>query len=333
MVDINFSFLDEQIKLSNKPLVLTHEDPDGDAIGSLMAIKTIIEELGKKPTISVVGKITSEFEFVKKICSPSKIDVSEYDLIIILDTNNPHRTGIQIPKSLSRLPTTIIIDHHIKKIGQLYPPNFHLLINPKATATCEIIFDLIKESNLKISTPVASYLLLGIYTDSGGFFHSNTTPELLRKTRELLRKGVFFKNITQNALKGKSVKVLNFWGEKITQSNFHPKLKFIYSVLNNQELKEKNISSEEIGGLSNLLNMCEEARFSLSLLETENKVKGSLRSSEEKNIDVSTISRLLGGGGHRLAAGFEIPGKIVDNQGKIYLKLSSDSQKDSEKSS
>jgi phosphoesterase RecJ-like protein len=215
----------------------------------------------------------------------------------------------------------LVLDHHLKKDDRKYPPNFNLLINPEAAATCEIIFDLLKEGDKEISNVTASYLLLGIYTDTGGFFHSNTTPKLLLKIKELLKKGVLFKNIIQNAFRGRSVRVLNFWGEKISHSIFHPKLKFIFSWLNQKELDEKKISTEEIGGLVNLLNMCEEASFSVFLSDTEQgKIKGSLRSSEKKGVNVNTVSRFLGGGGHRLAAGFEAPGKIVDKHKSIKIK-------------
>jgi phosphoesterase RecJ-like protein len=224
---------------------------------------------------------------------------------------------------LSSLPSIIIFDHHIKKGDRqaAYPNNVHELINVDAAATCEIIFDLLKESRKEISNITASYLLLGIYTDTGGFFHSNTTPELLLKVKELLKKGVLFRNVIQNAFRGRSVRVLNYWGEKITQAAFQPKLKFIYSWLNQKELIEKKITTEEIGGLVNLLNMCEEANFSVLLREADQKkIKGSLRSSEKKEFNVNTLSRFLGGGGHRLAAGFEVPGKIVDKKSNIKIK-------------
>jgi len=162
---------------------------------------------------------------------------------------------------------------------------------------------------------------LGIYTDSGGFFHSNTTPELLLKVKKLLKEGVIFKNITQSAFKGKSVKALNFWGEKISNAIFHPHLKFVSSKYSQKELDEKGLSQEEIGGLVNLLNMSNEALFSLLLIDVgEGKIKGSLRSSERKGFNVNTVSRLLGGGGHRLAAGFEVAGKIVDKGKNLRVK-------------
>ena len=80
------------------------------------------------------------------------------------------------------------------------------------------------------------------------------------------------------------------------------------------------ISSEEIGGLANLLNLCKEAKFSMFLREEGGKLKGSLRSSAHKNIDVSTVARFLKGGGHKLASGFELEGKIVERNGKTEVK-------------
>jgi bifunctional oligoribonuclease and PAP phosphatase NrnA len=322
MTNFTFSFLEEQIKKSQRPLLLTHVDPDGDALGSVMATKSLIEELGVKPYINFSGKINADTKVTDKSFFVANPDIADYDLFIVLDTSNLARTGVDFPEHLST--PVIIIDHHIKKEGRVFPPNFHTLINSDATATCEIIYDLLAQENRPIGNTVASYLFLGIYTDSGGFFHSNTTPQLLKKVKELIKKGVLFKNITQNAFRGKRVPVLNFWGEKITSAKFHPRLKYIQSQYSQKELEEKGISVEEIGGpvnLLNLLNMPDEVLFSLMLSDLgDGKIRGSLRSSERKGFNVNTISRVLGGGGHRLAAGFEVPGKIVDKGSKIKVK-------------
>ncbi|MFH1183373.1 MAG: bifunctional oligoribonuclease/PAP phosphatase NrnA [Candidatus Moraniibacteriota bacterium] len=321
MPNFTFSFLEEQVRKATNILILTHIDPDGDALGAVLAMKNVLTEWGRNPDISFSGKIGAGIKITDKTIPPNIVDTARYDLILILDTSNPQRTGIIFPEDLSTLNKVLIIDHHLKKDDRMYPQSFNLLINPEAAATCEIIFDLLKEGGKEISNVTASYLLLGIYTDTGGFFHSNTTPGLLLKIKELLKRGVLFKNIIQSSFRGRSVRVLNFWGEKISHAVFHPKLKFIFSWLNQKELDEKKISTEEISGLVNLLNMCEEAGFSVFLSDTEQgKIKGSLRSSEKKGINVNTISRFLGGGGHRLAAGFEAPGKVVEKHRSIKIK-------------
>lgn len=321
MPNFTFSFLDEQVRKAQTILILTHIDPDGDALGAVLAMKNVLTEWGYNPDVSFSGKIGTGLNIAGETISPNDVNPRKYDLIIILDTSNPQRTGIIFPENLSVLNNVLIIDHHLKKDDRVYPSNFHLLVKADAAATCEIIFDLLKEGEKAISNITAFYLLLGIYTDTGGFFHSNTSPTLLLKIKDLLKKGVLFKNIIQNAFLGRSVNVLNFWGKKISHSVYHPKLKFIFSWLNQKELNENKISTEEIGGLVNLLNMCEEANFSILLSDTDQgKIKGSLRSSEKKGVDVNAISRFLGGGGHRLAAGFEIDGKIVEKNGSIKIK-------------
>jgi len=322
MTNFTFSFLEEQIKQARRPLLLTHVEPDGDALGSVMAVKTLIEELGAKPYVSLTGKINAGLNIADKSFFVTNPEINDYDLFIVLDTSNLARTGVDFPENFAA--PVIIIDHHIKKEGRVFPPNFHVLINSDATATCEILYDLLTAEKRPIGNVVASYLFLGIYTDSGGFFHSNTTPQLLKKVKELIQKGVLFKNITQNAFRGKRVPVLNFWGEKISEAKFHPHLKFIQAQYHLNELEEKGLSIEEIGGpvnLLNLLNMPDEVLFSLMLSDFgDGKIRGSLRSSERKGFNVNTISRVLGGGGHRLAAGFEVPGKIVDKGKKIRVK-------------
>ncbi len=321
MHNFTFAFLEEQIKLKERILILTHTNPDGDAIGSLMAIRNIILEKGKTPSIFFSGKTSCNLKLEEESLITKETHYNQYDLIIIVDTSNPKRTGIPIPSNLEELPETFIIDHHLKKGGKIeYPKNIYYYINPKATATCEIIYDLLKKEEKFFSKETAYYLLLGIYTDSGGFFHSNTTPQLLKKTRDLLKMGVLFKNVTLNAFKGKNVRVLNYLGEKISDSKFNPELKFIFNTVKGLELAKKNISASDISGLVNLLNMCSDSIFSLLLFEENNLIKGSFRSHEYKKIDVSHLSRFLGGGGHKLASGFEVPGKVVETYKKISIK-------------
>lgn len=321
MSNFTFSFFKEQIVKAKRVLILTHIDPDGDAVGSSLATKNIVEKWGKEAEVIFYGNISVGLKIENAKLSPPSVDLKQYDLIIVLDTNNLHRTGAPLSQSLADLPKVIIVDHHIKKDSVAFPQNVHTFINSNATATCELIYDILEELKEEYDNKTAFYLLLGIYTDSGGFFHSNTSPALLRKVKELLKKGVLLKKVIQSAFKGKSVSVLKFWGEKITKSVFQPQLKFIYSWYRQEEIEQKNISNEEIGGLVNLLNMCQESKFSLLLSQTNDKhIKGSLRSSQKKFTDVSIISRFLGGGGHRLAAGFETEGKIVERNGNIKLK-------------
>lgn len=320
MSNFTFSLLEQQIKNHPKVLIATHQDPDDDAMGAVLTINELVKRWGGQPHIFIFGKIDSGIKFSGPILTEDETGVDEFETILIVDTINPARTGLALPENWEKMPKTFIIDHHIVKEEIKYPKNFYFISRPEAAASCEIIYDLLKEKDEKISPLIAFYLLAGLYADSGGFSHSNTTPALLKKSNELLKKGVIFKNIVSSTFKGKKVKTLNFWGEKVKNSFYNPKLNFVSAWLTDSEIKAKNISPEEIGGLVNILNMCEEARFSVFLRETEEgKIKGSLRSSEKKKMNVNALSRFFGGGGHRLAAGFEVNGKIVEKDGKITL--------------
>jgi phosphoesterase RecJ-like protein len=322
MNNFTLSLLEQQIKSSPQAILLTHQDPDEDAQGAIMALRELMLRWGGNPTVCLAGKIDQNFEKkLGKISPPDKIELNKFGTAVVVDTLNLSRTGVVFPKDLSKAPKTFIIDHHLQKENFFFPENFKTIVRSKATASCEIIYDLIKEKGEEISSTMAFNLLLGIYADSGGFSHSNTTSSLLKKSKELLKKGVIFKNVIHSAFKGKQIRVLNFWGEKIKNSYYNPELGFISSWLTKKEVEKKNISPEEISGLVNLLNMCQEAKFSLFLREeADGKIKGSLRSSENKNMNVNSLSHFLGGGGHRLAAGFEVEGKFVEKDGKITIK-------------
>lgn len=303
------------LKEIKNPLIVTHPKPDADALGSVCSFAEILQsEFKINSEIYAPDKPGSVFEAlfpVNKI--KNDFNIEKHDSIIFLDRGNVYydfKFNEEINKS--NLDVKIInIDHHpqSKINGALN------MTDTKASATCEIIYRFMNYFNMKINPKVAQYLLNGIYADTGGFRHNNTSPLTLEISSDLLRKGASITKINRGLFSNKSLSTLKLWAIALERAQINPKTGMATSFITNKDLEECGATSDDASGVSEILNSISEAKFSLVLSEkADNKIKASLRSEEYKGVDVSKIARQFKGGGHKLASGFEIDGKIKKNK-------------------
>ncbi len=157
---------------------------------------------------------------------------------------------------------------------------------------------------------MATALLTGIYFDTGGFRHSNTSDEVLSIASELLKRGARLQKITENTDNTRSFSLFKLWGVALERLRLNKKYGISVSVITVDDINKAGATEEEVSGLVNLLNSAPESEVAMLLCESfDAKIKGSLRTESDK-IDVSRIAKLFGGGGHKKAAGFTIDGRI-----------------------
>ncbi len=317
-----YSFTDIQInrafyliKKSKNILLVAHRKPDSDTIGSSLALYNIFKKLEKNIYCYCQDSIPEKFNFILEstnfIVSNEIISkISEIDLIITLDSGNINMTGInKLP--FDKIIPIINIDHHQDStyFGKIN------IIKGNTSSTAEIIYDILERVGLPINKEVATCLLMGIFGDTDSFKNSNTTDKTLIITSKLLVAGAKLKQITKFTLQDKSLSTLKLWGEILSRIKKNKGLNMVSTVITREDLERSSASYDDLEGISNFLNSIPEARASLVLTEREGEIKGSLRTLR-KNIDVSKIAHLFGGGGHKKAAGFTIPGQLVKREGK-----------------
>lgn len=315
----SFNLIADKILSFDDFVLVSHKNPDGDAIGSLAGLGMGLELINKRVSIVVFDSIPKTFDFlsgVKKIKNEIG-ELPEKCLIILLDCATLKRTGFENNAALANKTEIICIDHHPKEAEAIDG-----LICPKAAATAEIIFTLLEFLKIDIDHNIATCLLTGILTDTGGFKHSNTSPKTLQIAAKLLARGVSLTKITESVFGQKDLNILKIWGRALARIKIDPKIKMGTSIITNKDIKKENINPSEISGISNIMNTAREINFALLLTEFNNTTKGSLRSEKEKGIDVAEIAKLFNGGGHKLAAGFEIKGNIKKNIADITEKIS-----------
>jgi len=294
---------------SKNILILLHQDPDGDTISSSLALCTYFERQGKKVDLAVNDDIPEVFKFlISDVEIKKDFLFGDYDLIIAVDCGDAVRTGF--PARLEQIAKNkylVNIDHHFKnslhKIARLN------LVDETASAAAEIIFELLIYLGAKIDSKVATYILAGIYYDTGGFQHSNVTERTLKITSECIRLGGRISYVANKISASKKTAGLKLWG--IALGRMHIKDNgIVYTYLKNSDLAQVGADVEDASGIVNLINSVLNSRLAVLLIETpDGNIKASLR-TEEDTIDVSDLARLFGGGGHRKAAGFTIEGNL-----------------------
>jgi len=312
-----------QITRHEKILLIVHENPDGDTLASASAVYQVLKRLGKKPVIVCKDPVPKPFLFLPEIDQiKSDLLFGDYEVIIVIDCGDLRRTGFdQRLKEFARNKKVLInIDHHPKndlhKIANL---NF---VDSDASSTAEIIWELINKMDVEIDKNIATALLTGLYTDTGGFKHSNTHPKTLQIAAELMRHGARIKLITENVSLNKTISAMKLWGVVLNRLRRHRDFKIVSSVLVRQDLIDCGATDDDIAGAVNLMNTIPDSTAAILFYETQDgQIRASLR-TEDNDIDVARLAAVFGGGGHKKASGFTVEGTIqISNQDwKIVLK-------------
>jgi len=317
----NFKKLEKKLLKSQRILLVNHLNPDIDSLSSAFSLDYYLRnKLNKKTTILSVDEIdnlSSKLFPEKQI--KSNYELFKYDTVMVLDREDTFYK-LEMDKEIKQknLKIEVInIDHHPKEpiVGALN------LVNTRAAATCEIIYNFFKEINYKIPQKAAQYLLNGIFTDTGGFRHNNTTAKTLEIVSDLMKKGASIRKINQLVFENKSLNTLKLWSIALGRAELYEDSGMVISFLTKKDLEKCDASKSDASGIAEVLNTISGSKFSLILYESgQNLIKASLRSDEHKGVDVSAIAKKFKGGGHKLASGFEINGKLKEINGKWIIE-------------
>lgn len=307
----NFETAKKFIQAHGRFFMASHQRTDGDDCGSMLALGHVLEQMGKQTTLVAKYGVPAGLQFLpgkNKVLEDytEKIDSQNFDAMILFGCNKPDRTGLD-SITISTLPI-LNIDHH--------PDNAFFgevnLVDSKKSSVAELVFDFIKYMEIEIDAHIAKNLMTGIFTDTGSFMHSNTDASTLEVAGELMKYGARVDMIHNFTYASKDVPSLKAWARALENMRIDRNNGIAISIISQEDLDEiGEVSGDTFLGLAETLNAIPDTKFSIFLRQEGDKIKGSMRSEERKNVDVSKIARMLGGGGHKLAAGFEIPGRII----------------------
>ncbi|MBI5222230.1 MAG: bifunctional oligoribonuclease/PAP phosphatase NrnA [Candidatus Magasanikbacteria bacterium] len=311
-----------KILRAEKILLVPHQKPDGDALGSVSAFSYFLQNISKPHDVFCLTQTTPHLSnlphLIKVSTDPNTWNTTEYDVAVVLDSGDLNYAGVEsYIKNLPPRAVIINIDHHFsnKKFGH------HNLVIPTASSTAEVLHFFFRHNDIKITKNMALALLTGLITDTENFSNPGTTEHSLKVASELIRQGANFNLIKNWFLHDKPVESLKLWGAALSRLTKNEGLDIVYTFIKLEDLKKHNVSDTESEGIANFLNNINEGRASLVLKETwDGKIKGSLRTTRD-DFDVSLIASSLGGGGHKKAAGFLVAGGIDEALEKIWAAV------------
>ena len=320
-----------EIKLSKSIILTAHINPDGDALGSLLAFYFMIDDFCKKNNMEKMIKIvvddklpkyTRHFEDTELIWSYEKFgeefkhnfqNDEKFDLFISLDCANEERYGKAIEiKKLSK--KSINIDHHISNTEHA---DFNYVED--ICSTGELLYQFLEIFEIELREKIAKYMYLGIINDTGNFRHDNVTEHTFFVCSKLIGAGVNNHKIA-NIIFEVSEKKIGFIGELYKNKQINERYKFISYYLTQEKMKELSIEKDDTDGAAEMLLKIEGMELSLFVREdVDGSLKGSFRANDKYN--VNKIASIFGGGGHIKAAGFKTNLSFEEILEKTYQEL------------
>ena len=285
-------------------LVVTHENPDGDALGSLLAASLALRQLGKDAVMYLPGRtpLPSEYGFMPlaDLVREPPDDAAERVLLAV-DCAKEERIGDDAARS--RAPLTVNVDHHHDntRFGDLN------LVVADASSTGEVLRDVFAELGVELTPELAEPLYIALVTDTGRFQYANTTPKSFRLAAELVEAGADIHQVFQQVYESVEFAKLKLLARALGRAEVLEGGRIVVSHLLRSDFGEVGAAEPYSEGIIDYLRAVEGAELAVLVREQLNEgaaaYKGSLRSSIDE-LDVSAIARRFGGGGHRQAAGF-----------------------------
>lgn len=299
------------IQSAQKVLLVSHRRPDGDTLGATVALALAISNLGKSVTPACIDEVPKRLQFIsavlpKNIRFVREFNMHDYDLIIISDAGAYHMTGFheKYTDFLSKKVPILNIDHHASNEG-FGTVN---IVDTKSSSATMVVWKLLKQLGTPLTKELGMALLAGIYNDTGGFIHSNTTRETFEIAAELAKAGVSVTDITKPMFREASFAQLKLWGFVLENLRKNDK-NVLTSVVTESDFRTIGAHSSDTGGIVDLMNTVPDVQFTMLLAEDEGQVKGSMRTQRD-DVNLSDMAGQFGGGGHPKASGFRVHGRL-----------------------
>ena len=298
--------------------VLSHLRPDGDALGSQLAMALSLEILGKNVKVWNEDGLLEKYNFLPggaKLTRPPS-EPEDFDVAIALDTATQNRLG-RAADSVRKAKIWINIDHHQSNPGY----GDLVYIDPTSPATGQILFELLLDQKLPMDRAIAENLFIAISTDTGSFQYPNTTARTFESGAELLRSGVEVGRVSQLLYENYPRRRMELLRELLGTMRFSGKDQIASFSLSQNVASKLGVKAEDTEGLIDHLRAIHGVIVAIFFEElSDGKVRVSIRSKSDK-VDVSAICQQFGGGGHTLAAGARVRGTLAEVEQKILKAI------------
>lgn len=314
---MNNKFLDvNNLIISSKDIyIASHINPDGDNIGSILALAHALKKINKNVHIIKTDIIPSDLNFLPGIELIKHYDLERLELLIVLDCSDIDRLG-EFKDLVGKANNTINIDHHISNtmFGD------YNIIDDKASATGELVYNLISNMEIEIDKDIATCLYTAISTDTGSFMYDSVTDKTHEIAAHLIRVGIDKSNITINLYQNRSMQRTKLFIGSFSTLNTYGDNKIATVKVTQEMLDKAEAKMEDAEGIISFVRDIDSVEVAVLLKEfKENEIKIGLRS--KKYVDVASICATFNGGGHIRAAGCTIHENIDIAEGLIIDQI------------
>lgn len=310
----------EEVKKASTIVVLTHENPDGDAIGSSLATYMVLKKLGKDVDV-IIPEYPKVFRFLPCMEEIKQEGRKEnYDLAISVDCATTNLLNGFLGY-FENAKVKVTIDHH--STNTMYAD--YNYINPDSPACAQVLLSILEYFGVEIDKQIGTCLLTGIITDTGGFQYQSTTAETFEFAAELLKKGVNVSDVYKRVMNTKTRESFELRKLAMNRLEFYADNKIVFTYITKQDMEQIGAENGDCEGIVEEGRAIEGVEVSIFLKEAKTGgFKCSLRSNDYVN--VSDVCMMFGGGGHFHAAGckmnlpFEQVKERIIQQAKLYIK-------------
>ena len=308
--------LDAELRRASSVLIGTHLNPDGDALGSALALAMHLDRMGLEVEVLCHHPAPRNLRFLPGVGRiRQKPRMEKADLAIMVDLESKDRLG-DVRDSILETPRLVVIDHHVPH----EEPGDLRIIDVGASATALIIARLLLELGAEITADMATNLLTGIITDTGSFRFRNTTPEALSVSAVLLERGADLARVNEEIFQRKPLASTLLLGHMLDTMRLECGNRIAVGVLTKRDFERAMATDEETEGFVNEMLSIDSVEIAAILREPKpGRIRCSLRSRADH--DVATVAREFGGGGHRNAAGCTLDMDVDEAEETLVRRL------------
>lgn len=311
---ISLSELSSKLKNENSIALFCHIRPDGDSIGSAVALCLALRSLGKKADVFCDDLIPSRFFFLNAVRSVKNTLDEVYSAFVAIDCADVSRLG-SFQQAFCEHKNTFNIDHHVS--NDRYAKNNYVV---ELSSNCENVFNLINQMGVEINQEIADLLAMGVMTDTGNFRHKNVTPNTLFTAAKLVELGANLNEIYYHMFSAQTPARAKLFGTVMSKLRYFLDGRFVVATVKAEDIEKCSAKPDETEGFIDFVMGIIGVEVGACVLETgKNKYKISFRS---KRADVNAVAATFGGGGHTLASGCQIQGEYEDVIDKIRFAVS-----------
>lgn len=297
-------------------LIACHENPEGDAIGSELALALALRKMGKTATVLNSDPVPGNLAFLPGADTILfDADGSSFEVAVVIDCGAPERTG-RAGVELRKCPILVNIDHHFTNNAQ----GDFCLIDPGAAATGILVHRILAEMGVPIERDVAVNIYVAILTDTGSFRYSNSSPEAFHIAGDMVKLGVDPWEVAERVYETQTADRLGLLGRVLGSLELAAGGRVAAITTRREDFRDFSATKDHLEGFINYPRSIAGVEVAVGFREeTAGEIRVSLRAKGK--VDVSAIASVLGGGGHRNAAGCSVRGSLKEVKRKVFRLL------------